>query len=917
MPRINTYLQHFCVGVQDKKHLPRVDLERMRLAAETQTNLLPLTSGPAFMRPGLQYLSTTDTNKICRLKEFVFGATDAALLEFTDQSFRVKVDDVLVTRPTVTAAVTSGTFSASTGWTLTATDGATCTISGGYLNLTALARGSKASATQTVTVNQIGTEHALRVVIERGPVTLRVGSTAGGDEYINETVLRTGTHSLAFTPTGASFYVQLISELEQLKRVDSITVESAGVMSLPTIWLEADLDKMRFAQSADVIFVACSGYRPQRIERRSTRSWSVVRYQPDNGPFTLGRTRDVKLTPSVAEGNGTLTASSAFFNADHVGTLFWLFHEGFSCSTNLAGEGQYTDPFRVTGVEDPGGGGDYNDRDWNYSITGTWVGTLRWQRSFDGSDTGFKDFRYANGSAVADITGNLGTTNNKDTDANAIIWYKLGFAPGQYTSGTATIVASYDGGGGHGICRVTAYNSATSVDIEIITPFHGTKPTNNWRECEWSANQIWPSAVTFAEGRLWWSGDDRLWGSVSDGFEDFDDDTEGDSGPISRSIATGGVNDTQWLLALQRLLVGTEGAVATVKSSSFDEPLTPSNLSIKDSSSTGASSIDPARVDSRGLFVDRSGKALFELSFDGTNSDYNATQMSKLATDLFASGVKALAVQRRPDTRIWIIMNDGTSVCVVYEPLEQVLAFIPIETDGTFESVAVLPADTQDRVYFVVNRTINGSTVRYIEKMALDTEVKPSTTCKVMDAFASGTNSPASTTIAVGTHLIGENVVVWADGAPLVTTANGYTTPNTYVVNGSGNITVGSAVTNWVAGLPYTARYKSAKLAYGAAEGTAMLQMKKVDQVGIIMTDFVRAGVRYGSRFDDATRPMFPMPIQKDFSTAPAIVLSDVNDEEPFCFPGEWSSDSRVCLECASPNTMTLISMVIMITTNG
>ena len=44
--------------------------------------------------------------------------------------------------------------------------------------------------------DRIPTPIALRIVIERGPVTLRVGSTASGDEYINETVLRTGTHSL-------------------------------------------------------------------------------------------------------------------------------------------------------------------------------------------------------------------------------------------------------------------------------------------------------------------------------------------------------------------------------------------------------------------------------------------------------------------------------------------------------------------------------------------------------------------------------------------------------------------------------------------------------------------------------------------------------------------------------------------------
>jgi hypothetical protein len=434
MPRINTYLQSFNVGQQDKKHLPRVDLERMRLAAELQQNLLPLTSGPAFMRPGLQYISTTASNAICRLKEFVFGSTDAALLEFTDQLFRVKVDDVLVTRPAVTAVVGTGDFSSDTNWTKTATAGATVTISGGYLNLTALGRGSKATATQSVTVNEIGTEHALRVVIERGPVTLRVGSTAGGDEYINETILRTGTHSLAFTPSGASFFIQLISELEQLKRVDSITVEAAGVMTLPTIWLEADLWKMRFAQSADVVFVACDGYRPQRIERRSTRSWSVVRYQPDNGPFTIGTTRDVKLTPSVTEGNGTLTASSAFFNADHVGTLFSLFHQGFECLTALSGAGQYTDAFKVTGVI---ASGYYNDRNWTYTTSGTWVGTLRWQRSFDGATEGFKDFGTLP-AAGHHITANVGPATNDDTDDNSIIWYKIGFDEASYTSGTAT-----------------------------------------------------------------------------------------------------------------------------------------------------------------------------------------------------------------------------------------------------------------------------------------------------------------------------------------------------------------------------------------------------------------------------------------------------------------------------------------------
>lgn len=918
MPRVHVYHHSLATGQVDKKNLARVDLERMRLAAETQKNIIPLTTGPAFGRPGLEYISSTDSNDICRLYPFIFGATDAQLMEFTDELFRVRVGDTLVTRPAVTATVGTGDFGSDASWTKTATTGATVTISGGNLNLTAAAKGSRASATQTVAVNEQGTEHALRIVIERGPVHLRVGSASGGDEYINETTLRTGTHSLAFTPTGSNFYIEFFSLDQALKQVDHCALEASGVMSLPTIWDEADLYLIRFAQSADVVFVACSGYRPQRIERRSTRSWSIVDYAPINGPFQVGPSRDLTLTPSVTEGNGTITASGPLFNSDHVGDLVTVFHDGFNCLTPLAGEGQYTQPFRVTGIQSTEGASSiHNDRVWRYTTTGTWSGTLRWFRSFEGEDSGYREFRRALADSNVDITTNQTNQLNGEADNNAIVWYKLGFEDGTYTSGTVTLDVGYRGWGGSGIGRITAYNSATSVDVEILTNYFDTIPSTDWRLGEWSENYIWPSAVALAEGRLWWSGSDRLWGSVSDDYENFNDETEGDSGPISRSIATDGVNTTQWIVALQRLVIGTNGSVAVCKSTNFDEPITPTNFTIKSSSETGSAPVDPLKFDSRLIYVEKSGTALMEATYDGSINDYNITQLSKLATDLFSGGIKTMAVQRRPDNRLWVVMDDGSCVCVVYEPLEEVLAFIPIDTDGTFESVAVLPATTQDRVYFVVNRTIDSATVRYIEKMALDTEVRPSTTCKVMDAFASGTNSPASTTINVGTHLEAESVVVWADGAPLTEVdEDGYTVPLTYTVNGSGNITVASEVTDWVAGLPYSARYKSARLAYGASRGTAMLQKKKVTHIGMILTDFVRAGIRYGSQFDNTERPMYPLPPLVDGVAADAIVLSDVKDETMFSFPGEWNTDSRVCIEWQSPFTATVMGLVYGVETN-
>ncbi|WP_420961050.1 hypothetical protein [Brucella sp. IR073] len=897
MGKLNVYQHAWNAGVQDAVALPRVDLERMRLAAEVQTNLLPLAVGRAFTRPGLGFLSSTKGNQVTRLKEFVFGATDAALMEFSDQSLRVRVNDQLITRPAVTASVVNGNFGSSSGWSLDATAGATCVITGNTLQMRAQARGASASADQQVTVNQQGVEHALRIVINLGPVNFRCGSTPGGDEYIADTGLTVGTHSLAFVPTTGSFYISFQTESPNLSIVKSINVEAAGVLELPTPWAAGDMGLMRFSQSADVVFVACRGYQQRRIERRSPRSWSVVLYLSNDGPFAVATDNAIKLTPSETEGGGTLTASAPFFKPSDVGAMFRLFHSGYNFTNQLAGDDQYSDAVRASGIE--------GDNEAFLTLSGTWSGTITVQWSYDGPDSGFID----QNTLKFTENGRYEIDPGERYD-NVVLYYRAGFLPGDYVSGVANVNFTYKGGGGYGICRVTGFNSPTSVAIEILKPFTSVNPTADWRRGEWSADGVWPSAVAFADGRLWWSGEDRIWGSVSDAFHSFDEDYEGDSAPILRSIAIGGINDTQWLMSLQRLVIGTEGAIAVAKSSSLDEPLTVDQFTIKESSTLGVAPVEPAKIDNRGLTIERAGRIVVEVVFDAGSADYKSVQMSKLTTKIFSSGVRELAVQRRPDTRIWIITNDGNCICCVYEPDQEVMAFVPIQTDGAFESVAVLPAVDQDRVYFSIRRTVNGQTVRYIEKMAMDEEVVPSTLAKVMDAYRVGSTPVASATINVGTHVAGKNVVVWADGKP-VETAKGQAAKFTVAANG--NITLPYAVTNWIAGLPYTVQYKSARLAYGAEGGTAMLQKKSVDELGLIMTDFTRWGVKAGSSFDS----LYDLPSKVFGMEVPDIVLGDVHDECPFTLGGSWGLDSRVCIEWSSPYTATLLGMTVAVTTNG
>ncbi|PZU22203.1 MAG: hypothetical protein DI589_12020 [Shinella sp.] len=893
MGRIRSVAHAFNMGEVDVDNLARIDIDRMRLAAEVQENIIGTISGKAFLRPGMRYLGSVPGPVM--LKEFIYSADDAALLEFSNGALRVYVNDELVSRADVSTAITSGEFSSLTGWTDISTSGATATITSGQLDLSCSATGATAGVRQQVTVaaGDVGVEHALKIVVTRGPVSFMCGPSAGSDDYIGLSQLEDGTHSLAFTPSG-SFWVQFQSDLEPSKLVTSITVETPGVMSLPTPFATADLPALSFDQSGDVVYIAWAGHQ-RLIERRSARSWSLVEYKVNDGPFYASRTDTaVKLKPSVTRGNGALTSSKPFFTRNHVGALFYLFHEGQNIVQKLYGEQSFTGPIKVTGIS--------GDRDFTYTIAGTWSGTIWRQRSYDDANYGFHD--------AISHTSNA-TVSYNDTLDNSVIWYRLGFKPGGYTSGVAEITINYDGGGDYGICRVVGYNSRTSVDIEILRPFKATTYTSDWREGMWSDAQGWPSGVALAEGRLFWAGDDKWWGSVSDAYKSFDEQLEGDSGPINRSIAVGSVNAVKWMTAVRRLVIGTNGAEVVASSSSLDEPLTPSNSTIKAASTIGSSSVSPAKVDSKILFVDRSATALFEMVF-GQSYEYQSTEISRLRARLFAVGIKQLAVQRRPETRIWVVLNDGTAVCFLYEPSQEVAGFFTVKTQGLFESVAVLPESGADRVYFSVQRQINGSTVRFIEKMSVDSAAKPSARSSVGDAFGYGVNISPTTTLNVGTHLTGAYVKVWADGAPINETVNGIKRPRLFLVDASGNITLDDPVTNWLAGLPFTGRFKSARLAYGAQGGTSLLATQRVSQLGILLCDYVRSGVKYGKDFET----LFPLREQVNSIDVDDVSIGSVQDEKQFIIGGDgWTLDRRMCLQFEWPASV--LALVYDVDSNG
>lgn len=891
--------------------MARADLKRLAMSAEVMTNWMCRVLGSMMLRPGTKFIGDPYADAATKLLPFIFSASDKAMLEMTNLIMRVWISDALLTRPAVTTAVAGGTFpsAASLAANWSDNDEAGCTSAWvaaaqvGFTGTGTLA----AIRRQTVAVVESGTEHALRVIVSRGPLTIRVGSSSGADDYISETALGTGTHSLAFTPGAGSIYIEFNSRLERVVYLAECRIEVAGVVTLPTPWLTANLGNLRNDQSGDIVYVACNGYQQRKIERRGTgRSWSVVLYEPLDGPFRTANTGTLTLTPNAIFGNGTLTASRALFKSTHLGALFAVTSTGQTAAKSMVALNDATPSIQVTGVG--------TDRTVTINLAGlSGTGnTVVLERAFDNATWIAVGAPY---SWVADAVGAY-----IDGLDNQIVYYRLRCSV--YAAGATSATISIPTGSVRGVCRLTAITSSVLASMEVLSNFGTTGASSDWEEGAWSDYRGWPTAVRFYEGRLYWPGKDRIVGSISDGFESFDPEVVGDSGVINRSIGSGQVDTINFVLALQRLILGGQGAEHSCRSTAFDEPLTPTNFNIKKASRQGSSSmVDGVEIDNKGIYVQRGGIRVFELSFstEAYASDYASTQLSQLVPNIGYPGIVRIGVQRQPDTRVHFVRSDGTVAVLVFDSVENVICWLNVTSPaagGLVEDVLVLPCDEgeqEDHVYYVVKRTIMGATVRYIERWATEAEAKgDQQLCFLADSAVSYTGALTNTVSAV--HLAGQNVAIWADGKDVGTTdGSDGTVTYTYTLDASGNATLPETVTNYVVGLPYTAQWQSAKLVQIQSQlGTSLIDMEIIDGLAVIARDMHPLALRFGADFDHLDN----MPsIEEGAPVLPDDVHAEY-DGDPFPFPGKWSNDARLCLQAQSPRPVTALAIMCIVKAN-
>ena len=206
--------------------------------------------------------------------------------------------------------------------------------------------------------------------------------------------------------------------------------------------------------------------------------------------------------------------------------------------------------------------------------------------------------------------------------------------------------------------------------------------------------------------------------SKSGDYENMTSGTAADSAMVY-TIASNQVNVIVALKATRTLIVMTTGGEFTVSSGATDNPITPTNLNIRKQSNYGSAGVDALSIGNATIFLQRAKRKIRELAYNFDSDGYLAPDLTILSEHISSSGIIQMDYQQEPFSVVWCVRTDGSLVGMTYNRLQDVVAWHSHDFGGTntkCKSVAVIDIDTsEDQVYVIVERTINGSTKKYVE----------------------------------------------------------------------------------------------------------------------------------------------------------------------------------------------------------
>lgn len=396
---------------------------------------------------------------------------------------------------------------------------------------------------------------------------------------------------------------------------------------------------------------------------------------------------------------------------------------------------------------------------------------------------------------------------------------------------------------------ITSSQKAVGTIRKVLSATQAASPGAWTREDSvWGGSMGYPGAVTLYQQRLVLAGSPRfpqtIWFSETGVYLSFELGTDDDNA-MSFTLSSDQLNPIVHLAQMNTLIALTYGGEFTITAGN-ESAITPTNISVKNPSPYGCNNIRPIRVGTEIMFVQRAGRKLYAAAYDPDSFvAYTANDMTVLAEHITASGISDMAYQQQPDPFVWIARKDGSAASMAIDRTQDVIAWSRHATDGAFESVTSIPSDTDDVVYVLVRREVNGQTVRFVE--VLDSTLRT-------DSAVTGTSTGGATTWTGFAHLEGKTIDVVADGSVM---------PQA-VVSG-GQITLTRKAKSIEAGLHYETTIQTLTPEVATSEGTTQNAKKRTSEVTMRFLETTGAECngqvipfrRFGPQVLDKPAPLF------------------------------------------------------------
>lgn len=481
-----------------------------------------------------------------------------------------------------------------------------------------------------------------------------------------------------------------------------------------TPWTYADLTdvdgtfKFRLVQSLDVIFV-CGGTGIKQINHFADDNWTVTDFDTVGGPFDATNITPTTVYASAATGTVTLTASTAIFTSDRIGSLMLLRPQNLSS----------VKPWEANTITTTNALRRSDGKTYKQITAGVTENTNGQVHS------GTVAPIHEEGIASDGGTGAKIQDTNQTTAARVTTGYNWEFQDPGYGIVKITAVG---GGGTTATAVVQPWRLGANAQLPDATVLVGNA-TSRWAWGLFSNANGWPKVPTFFRERFVLATSRKIAFSVPSSYNEFVQETAGELLPDNAfvvDIQADRDEDLQWMLPSSVLHVGTTGAEHIVTELTTQQVFGPENRKIEPHTGFGSNGVAPLRVGDSPLFVDASALRVRAIEL-GDNGRYTANSQNDLAEHITQSGIIQTTWAALPDQLYWGVRVDGRLACLTFSREQDVFGwsqhFVGGYRDNSRLQAAKVrtlcsipsPDGTIDEVWLGVERWINGQLVRWIE----------------------------------------------------------------------------------------------------------------------------------------------------------------------------------------------------------